>query len=851
MMPTTDLYGKLADNDPAARLSAAEKLISSLKESSTEEMEYAIGRLFKGLASRRKSARLGFGVALTELLSVLTNIDVKDLLSLLEKHTAPSGNINGAEERDFYFARIFGVEALLKSRVLSRESVTDEDFQSVINLLLVLAQSKSWLRESCAKILCEVILRYPAHTSSILSKIHETNLAKTSDGVAIILTASSLPNHPKLPCLVWRHGCPLHLSSLSLLSKVLRQSSSSEKEKAPSEIWKARIHFVWDLIMDKYASNSDKVCPFADFWKTVVDEGLFSASSSPERKYWGFQLFERALRIVSTSQISSIFSQNFLRCMINQLGDSERYNYKAAKKASSAIVSAAEKRPEISYSILKILLSETINFDTITKTKTVEGLLKTLDEIAVIKTVDLFRMMAIDCEELESPKTVNSRRQWIADHLLLLIRNTKREEPSIQKILSLLVEIAYFPFPSKPETHESIRSMFQSRLLSSLSFLEGKWAYNVILIIEKYETEMIIELSEDIVQREKKVIRLLKKIRKKKSCLEDDTKEELDAFESLLSFTLLQIYSGDAEAVEVIAELQDCYKRLFERNSGDGPPAIEVLVLETRETNAGSQEIYDHDDDKLDDEMYIYEAEDEQESGSTKEQGSDDTDDEYNVNSSDEDIGLQSALAAALQDHAMCDGNESEELMNDEEMLALDSQLINIFKQRKAEKSKKQVNEKARENLVHFKNRVLDLLDLLVRGQNKNKIVLTIILPLLRLSRSTGSDQIREKSVTVLRSLSKTKDLPNDVNVETSLELIKLIHDEASKSKNPLITNVASAVSLMVVKILVIQDKQNVQEVVKVYATSISKWMLNRKSKIRGNLFFDFINWGKVWRESM
>jgi len=69
------LYKPLGDNDPAIRLDAARTLTLELlqllsskhSEKSKSSLDYALGRLTKGLASGRESARPGFAVVLTEV----------------------------------------------------------------------------------------------------------------------------------------------------------------------------------------------------------------------------------------------------------------------------------------------------------------------------------------------------------------------------------------------------------------------------------------------------------------------------------------------------------------------------------------------------------------------------------------------------------------------------------------------------------------------------------------------------------------------------------------------------------------------------------------------------------------
>jgi DNA polymerase phi len=61
-------------------------------------------------------------------------------------------------------------------------------------------------------------------------------------------------------------------------------------------------------------------------------ESLFSRTSSPERKYWGFQVFQKALARVTLADMPILFTKNFMRSWINHLSQHDRYLHKVAKQ---------------------------------------------------------------------------------------------------------------------------------------------------------------------------------------------------------------------------------------------------------------------------------------------------------------------------------------------------------------------------------------------------------------------------------------------------------------------------------------------------------------------------------------
>jgi len=89
---------------------------------------------------------------------------------------------------------------------------------------------------------------------------------------------------------------------------------------------------------------------FQEFFRIVVDgasfrlcrgmhpselttsESLFSSTSSPERKYWGFQVFQKALPRITVADMAMLFTKNFMRSWINHLSQRDRYLHKVARQ---------------------------------------------------------------------------------------------------------------------------------------------------------------------------------------------------------------------------------------------------------------------------------------------------------------------------------------------------------------------------------------------------------------------------------------------------------------------------------------------------------------------------------------
>lgn len=102
-----EIYEDLANVDEDVRLKAAQALLTNFVadgKSTGEQLNEIVRRLLRGLCSGRKAARLGFSVALTELLRELLGSGGKDaagfqnvfeVIETLTQQSQVSGNVSG------------------------------------------------------------------------------------------------------------------------------------------------------------------------------------------------------------------------------------------------------------------------------------------------------------------------------------------------------------------------------------------------------------------------------------------------------------------------------------------------------------------------------------------------------------------------------------------------------------------------------------------------------------------------------------------------------------------------------------------------------------------------------------
>lgn len=144
---------------------------------------------------------------------------------------------------------------------------------------------------------------------------------------------------------------------------------------------------------------------------------------------------------------------------------------------------------------------------------------------------------------------------------------------------------------------------------------------------------------------------------------------------------------------------------------------------------------------------------------------------------------------------------------------------------------------------VHYKNRVLDLVDIFLKKQPTSSHVVRLILPLTELIVDTSSDEkhLADKATGILRSrIGKSKEIPANVEKEEALVILQEIHTRARKAPSSDILATLNQCSLFIVKLSLHQlDAET--EVAKVYRESLTDFVTRKASRLNTSFLLDFI----------
>lgn len=180
---------------------------------------------------------------------------------------------------------------------------------------------------------------------------------------------------------------------------------------------------------------------------------------------------------------SHVFTKNLVRCLTNQLAVEDRYLHRMAVKAAKAIQSRVSKEPEFAAASVNGLMGSAgaVNFDQITKTKTVEKIVAEANLDALNAILPLFEKLVASPGTSDS-KAAASNRQVLAGLMLSVVRARVAAsdgadagcEAALERILFTFARYAYFTSEdeksgAQPPFTQQSQELFRSRINSSLN----------------------------------------------------------------------------------------------------------------------------------------------------------------------------------------------------------------------------------------------------------------------------------------------------------------------------------------------------------------------------------------------
>ena len=134
---------------------------------------------------------------------------------------------------------------------------------------------------------------------------------------------------------------------------------------------------------------------------------MTSTSTSRSTRRRRFLLFQNILQDSASygKLLSSIFSHNLVRCLINHVQETDRFLNRAADKSLKILIRSVEIDPKLLVIILPRIIGGygTYNFDKVTKTKTVEKLLSLVDDENAVPVIEVLLEPALNVQGFVKP----------------------------------------------------------------------------------------------------------------------------------------------------------------------------------------------------------------------------------------------------------------------------------------------------------------------------------------------------------------------------------------------------------------------------------------------------------------
>ncbi|KAK3670641.1 DNA-directed DNA polymerase [Recurvomyces mirabilis] len=932
------IYGELAEHDSKLRLQAAIELLETIKSTSSQQDELitrVLERLIKGLCSSNKAARLGFSVALSEVVRLAldrasagapTPVDLTSLTARCIELTQPDLKASGQQSRDCLLGRRFAFQSILQSDAGLRKDVTETHWRTFLSAVTRLAAEKDWLRSECGAMLYEYLSSEgsklkTARVQALVDALQEAKLLETAEGVALwVLIAEHWEE--TLPKGVWSKKDPLSSDERAKLKRMMISGTSFGGEdivaakKSGSGTRQSRPTPAWHRVLDHLYRRNDQ-SDFTRFWQDVVAGGLLAKASSDERKALGLQIASLAVSDAPEAYIGSVMDEAVMRTIVAHRAENTRYLYDAAKQVLDTISRRGKSQPTTSFILLQQLLRNGA-FDQQTRTKTVETLMQQADVDGLDSIVNLLHESIFD-RTIKDQSSLNSRQRVCADLLLNMIRGRRTGQqpatteastddgsevvPWLEHALRVFVEAGYQKSTCISET---TRTTFRSRLTSSLASLLVLPSQKLSTIFSAVLTALAASQKTTDAPLDKPSLQALKtagKARKQllKGSSTPDPVAAASAFDILFGLSMLQVYNGEPDSAEALNDLQASYE-VWQEGEEASTGLIELLlsflakpsrllrklseqvftvfakdmtaeslqslvdILQQKESLSGQQELFKQDGEEDDNEDGAVSEDEEDDAEAVDiEDMSDvelvngavlvngvkddelangatgsalDEDDESDESDSSSDTSEDAELSAEDEDEetefdrklalalgsAAANGNDSgsdDSDLDDDQMMAFEEPLTNVFREQKKVDAQRQDNKGAKENMINFKNRVLDLLSIYVKSQYGDVLALDLILPLTMLVRTSSRKPTQEKAYAVLTqyfdACTKHKSLPRPDDTAACFEVLAAVHEEIKLGGSKLQGTVCSRSSLFLAKVLVAMDVENYQMIGEMY----------------------------------
>ncbi|XP_071179538.1 myb-binding protein 1A-like isoform X2 [Mytilus edulis] len=614
-----DKFWTLSESSSAEIIKATDQLVVLLKikqkrnteNELSQELEYSVKRLVKGLASSRETARQGFSVALCQILRKFDVVTVEEFLNLISKHLKLPKKESKAEKGSSFLGESLAYLTLIQSgRLLQGDG---QFIKKVIRGLLWVSEKRVYLRQICYNGIRLVV-------QQLSSEDFEQHAWPEIEG--------ELKKG-------WE-GCSADVFSLLITCR--KQHSELVNKDFLQEHWKTKKlfkddHFtkIWNILMegtscDPVIHHVNKVvvqelvnnkCSLGKFWQ--AGQGVVFGKSQVKLLNLGFHMLLELLPLVKTAdEMKQLLSRETVKMWVKNVdGKLRDLNplLTVTKTLGTEIVNIMKScnNSDMQIAIMKSIV-QTQGFPGNQTTKTLDHLVTQLSAEAAKDYGNYLMQTLIQQIRSVDPRPIGmmtSLHMLIHLRTLVSLSSTAADHQWQLELLEFLMLHSYWKVVKESkaikhcnhkcdEMEDKIRKQFQDSLHKSLTqLLIYKTENSKTLSVHAYKDTIYLLATyvQTLLDDKTNTVALVKPMRHQaradwdtvfKHLKEIHSKEDTPvnhAFELLFLFNAIQIFTDGSSDNSGLEDLIVCYKKASEtkrKSVGKTPkkePAwIEVLT---------------------------------------------------------------------------------------------------------------------------------------------------------------------------------------------------------------------------------------------------------------------------------
>jgi hypothetical protein len=307
--------------DKQVRLSAAQRLVEDGDIQETENLEYALIRLNKGLLSSVGCARHGFAFALTSLLRKYPSLSTQKLITVAQKYITRGNTAKRSDKREYSLAKLVFAQVLcragrvrdLEAKFVSKMSAELASFAANNDLREITFRTFASLLNAVTPEMAEEVV-FPAAVKLLSQKLTADHLS-FAFGLAAFRAGCPGEIRDDLPQ-VTAAAELLKPKNAKLLTSILAESV--RPSTAP--------HPLWAQLATALAVPAAGQVTLAALWGHVCEDTLFEAKATRLKRRLGMQAFASFVATLATTDkadvgktVPAFLTPNFLRSLSSSL----------------------------------------------------------------------------------------------------------------------------------------------------------------------------------------------------------------------------------------------------------------------------------------------------------------------------------------------------------------------------------------------------------------------------------------------------------------------------------------------------------------------------------------------------